>query len=127
VAGINSNYAYDAIYQLTAVTQANSTTESYYYDPVGNRLNSMGVNPYNYNVSNELTSTPAGSYQYDANGIILSGPFAKSCSWDFENRLTQAVVPGTGTVTFKYDPSAEEFRNPPITSARGLSTETTSF
>jgi RHS repeat-associated protein len=30
----------------------------------------------------------------------------KSYTWDFENRLTQAVVPGTngGTTTFKYDP-----------------------
>jgi len=31
---------------------------------------------------------------------------AESYSWDFENRLIQAVVPGTngGTTTFKYDP-----------------------
>ena len=41
---------------------------------------------------------------YDANGNTLSDPSGKSYSWDFENRLTQAVVPGTGTVTFKYDP-----------------------
>jgi YD repeat-containing protein len=34
----------------------------------------------------------------------LSDPSGKSYSWDFENRLTQAVVPGTGTVAFKYDP-----------------------
>jgi RHS repeat-associated protein len=43
---------------------------------------------------------------YDANGNTLSDPFGKSNTWDFENRLTQAVVPGTngGTTTFKYDP-----------------------
>jgi len=42
----------------------------------------------------------------DANGNTLSDPSGKSYSWDFENRLTQAVVPGTngGTTTFKYDP-----------------------
>lgn len=42
---------------------------------------------------------------YDANGNILSDPSGKSYSWDFENRLTQAVVPGTngGTTTFRYD------------------------
>jgi YD repeat-containing protein len=40
-------------------------------------------------------------YILDANGNTLSG---KSYSWDFENRLVSAVVPGTGTVTFKYDP-----------------------
>ncbi len=42
----------------------------------------------------------------DANGNTLSDPSGKSYSWDFENRLTQAVVPGTngGTTTLKYDP-----------------------
>src|ERR1700678_2766971 len=40
----------------------------------------------------------------DANGNTLSDASGKSYSWDFENRLTQAVVPGTGTVAFKYDP-----------------------
>ena len=44
------------------------------------------------------------SYAYDANGHTLSDPSAKSYSWDFENRLVQAVVPGTGTTTFRYDP-----------------------
>jgi YD repeat-containing protein len=41
---------------------------------------------------------------YDANGNTLSDPSGKSYTWDFENRLVQAVVPGTGTTTFKYDP-----------------------
>ncbi len=41
---------------------------------------------------------------YDANGNTLSDPSGKQYTWDFENRLTQAVVPGTGTVTFRYDP-----------------------
>ena len=38
------------------------------------------------------------------NGSTLTDPSGKSYTWDFENRLTQVVVPGTGTVTFKYDP-----------------------
>jgi RHS repeat-associated protein len=43
---------------------------------------------------------------YDANGNTLSDPSGKSYSWDFENRLVQAIVPGTngGTTTFRYDP-----------------------
>jgi hypothetical protein len=43
---------------------------------------------------------------YDANGNTLSDPSGKSYTWDFENRLTQAVVSGTngGTTIFKYDP-----------------------
>jgi RHS repeat-associated protein len=45
-------------------------------------------------------------YTYDANGNTLSNASGKSYTWDFENRLVQAVVPGTngGTTTFKYDP-----------------------
>jgi RHS repeat-associated protein len=48
--------------------------------------------------------TLALTVAYDANGNTLSDPSGKSYIWDFENRLIQAIVPGTGTVTFKYDP-----------------------
>jgi len=43
---------------------------------------------------------------YDANGNTLSDAQGRSFTWDFENRLVQAVVPGSngGTTTFKYDP-----------------------
>jgi RHS repeat-associated protein len=44
------------------------------------------------------------SYALDANGNTLGDAQGRSFTWDFENQLTQAVVPGTGTVTFKYDP-----------------------
>jgi len=104
--GTTANYAYDPLYQLTQVALGGSTTESYSYDLVGNRLSSTGVPNYSYNASNELTSTSNGGYSYDANGNTLSDPSGKTYTWDFENRLTQAVVPGTngGTTTFKYDP-----------------------
>jgi YD repeat-containing protein len=71
-AAVTSNYGYDAIYELTGVTQGTNTTESYTYDPVGNRLSSLGVSPYSINVSNELTSTPTPSYTYDSNGNMLT-------------------------------------------------------
>jgi RHS repeat-associated protein len=102
--GVTSNYTYDPLYQLTQVTQGGSTTETYSYDFVGDRLSSSGVPNYNYNSSNELTSNSSGSYTYDANGNTLTDASGRSYTWDFENRLTQAVVTGTGTVTFKYDP-----------------------
>ena len=40
-------------------------------------------------------------------GVGTSG---RGFTWDFENRLIQAVVPGTngGTTTFKYDPYNRE-------------------
>jgi YD repeat-containing protein len=41
---------------------------------------------------------------YDANGNTLTDASGRSFTWDFENRLVSAVVPGSGTVAFKYDP-----------------------
>jgi len=102
--GATQSYTYDALYELLQVTQGASTTESYSYDPVGNRLSSMGVPLYSYNSSNELVSTTNGAYSYDANGNTLTDPSGKSYSWDFENRLTQVVNPDVGTSTFRYDP-----------------------
>jgi RHS repeat-associated protein len=54
---------------------------------------------------NSSWKTVVGS-ALDANGNTLTDASGKSFTWDFENRLTQAVVPGTngGTTTFRYDP-----------------------
>jgi RHS repeat-associated protein len=103
-----SNYTYDAIYQLTQVTQANNTTESYSYDAVGNRTASLGVSSYTTNASNELTATSNASYTYDSNGNTLTktvGSNTTSYTWDYENRMTSVTLPSSGgAVTFKYDP-----------------------
>ena len=53
--------------------------------------------------SRSWSETVLGS-ALDANGNTLSDPSGKSYSWDLENRLVSAVVQGSGTVTFKYDP-----------------------
>jgi RHS repeat-associated protein len=107
--GAASNYSYDNIYELTGVTQNSTTTESYTYDPVGNRLSSLGVSSYTNNSSNELTSTPTTTYTYDNNGNTLTkvvGSNTTTYAWDFENRMTSVTLPGSGgTVTFKYDPA----------------------
>src|SRR5258708_22305206 len=89
-AAVTSNYGYDAIYELTGVTQGTNTTESYTYDPVGNRLSSLGVSPYSVNVSNELTSTPSTSYTYDNNGNTatkVDSTRTTNYTSDVENRL----------------------------------------
>jgi RHS repeat-associated protein len=106
-AAVTSNYGYDAIYQLLSTMQSGSTTESYSYDPVGNRTASLGASSYSNNSSNELTSTSTGNYTYDANGNRLTSVISSNTTtyvWDFENRLTSVTLPGAGgTVSFKYD------------------------
>jgi RHS repeat-associated protein len=108
LAGVTSNYSYDAIYELTQVLQGTNTTESYTYDPVGNRLSSLSVPSYTVNSSNELTGTSSASYTYDQNGNTTSktdSTGTTNYAWDYENRLTSVTLPGQGgTVTFKYDP-----------------------
>jgi RHS repeat-associated protein len=105
---ITEQYTYDPLYQLTQVTQGSTTTESYSYDGVGNRLSSLGVSSYTYNSSNELTSNSAASFAYDNNGNTVTktdSTGARNYTWDFENRLSSVVLPGSGgTATFKYDP-----------------------
>jgi RHS repeat-associated protein len=105
LAGVTSNYTYDKIYELTQVTQGTNTTESYSFDPVGNRLSSLSTASYSYNSSNELTSNSNGSYTYDNNGNTLTDAAGKSYAWDFENRLKQVTLPNSGgMVSFLYDP-----------------------
>ncbi len=105
---MTTNYGYDSIYQLLSATQSGNTTENYTYDPVGNRLSSLGVASYSNNTSNELTATSNATYGYDLNGNAITknnSTGLTTYAWDFENRLTSVTLPGTGgTVSFKYDP-----------------------
>lgn len=113
-AGVTSNYGYDQIYQLLSAAQGANTTETYTYDPVGNRLSSLGVPLYNYNSSNELTSNSNASYGYDYNGNAVTKNDSAGITiyaWDFENRLTSVTLPGSGgTVSFSYDPFGRRIR-----------------
>jgi RHS repeat-associated protein len=114
LAGVTSNYAYDALYELTQVTQAANTTESYTYDPVGNRLSSLAAATFSYNSSNQLTSNSNATYTYDANGNTTSKADSSGTAtyaWDFQNRLASVTLPATGgTVTFKYDPAGRRIQ-----------------
>lgn len=105
---VATSYGYDNIYQLLSATQGATATESYTYDPVGNRLSDLTTSGWSNNTSNELTSRPGVSYTFDNNGNELTkvdSTGTTSYTWDFENRLTQVTLPGTGgTVSFKYDP-----------------------
>jgi len=103
-----TKYGYDNIYELLSAAQGGTTTESYTYDPVGNRLSNVSGSGWSNNTSNELTSRPGVTYSYDANGNTTSksdSTGATTYAWDYENRLVSVALPGSGgTVTFKYDP-----------------------
>ena len=60
--------------------------------------------PGTHQVTGQWWSKTVLGIALDANGNTLSDPSGKAYTWDFDNQLTQAVAPGTGAVTFKYDP-----------------------
>ncbi|MFZ0819218.1 MAG: RHS repeat-associated core domain-containing protein [Candidatus Acidiferrales bacterium] len=128
LAGVTSNYSYDSIYELTQVNQAANQTESYTYDPVGNRLSSLMAATSSYNASNELTSNSNATYTYDSNGNTTSKTNSSGTTnytWDFENRLASVALPGTGgTVTFRYDPFGRRIQK---VLTQGTSTTTTNY
>src|SRR5260370_41758687 len=111
--------------------QGTNTTESYTYNPVGNRTASLGVSSYTTNASNELTATPSTSYTYDSNGNTLTktdSTGTTNYTWDFENRLASATLPGTGgTVSFKYDPFGRRIQKSFTTGTNPPTTTTTNY
>ena len=108
LAGVSSNYTYDKIYELTQVVQGSNTTESYSYDPVGNRTASLAIPSYTVNSSNELTSDSNALFAQDYNGnttLKTDSTGSTTYAWDYENRLSSVTLPNSGgTVQFKYDP-----------------------
>jgi RHS repeat-associated protein len=112
--GVTTNYGYDNIYELLSATQSTNTTESYTYDPVGNRLSNLSGSGWSNNTSNELSSRPGVTYTYDNNGNTLTkadSTGTTNYTWDFENRLTTVTLPGTGgTINFAYDPFGRRIR-----------------
>jgi RHS repeat-associated protein len=116
--GISRNYTYDTLYRLTEeqVTDpsgAQSYTNSFSYDAVGNRL-SLTKTPseapvvstdYTYNAADQLVSENGVTYTYDLNGSLTSktaGSGTTTYSYDYDNRMVEISGPG-GTTTYAYD------------------------
>lgn len=101
------NYSYDTRDRLTAATHPNQTNESYTYDDAGNRTASHQGSTYSYQSFNELLAANGTSYTYDTNGNQTTATDANGVwtyTWDYENRLKQAVRSGGGaTASYAYD------------------------
>lgn len=99
------SYSYDSLYRLTSVEDVGGT-ESYTYDPVGNRL-TAGATAYTYDRADRMTTAGPASITVDANGN-LTAKGADSFAFDQANRLTSASVGGT-TETYTYDGDGTRF------------------
>ena len=116
--GIVTDYAYDAIYQLTQA-KTGASEENFAYDPVGNRESGPTVKDtaelaYEHDAANRMLEGRKDAYAYDDFGNrtyrYLDASHSKywHYSWDGENRMVAAQLVDAGvtlrTVTFKYDP-----------------------
>lgn len=88
-------YAYDAEHQLVQAAYPGGTTNVFVYDTVGNRVTADGVS-YTVNTLNQYTKVGDTVCQYDTDGnLIRKGEM--TFEYDAENRLVRRVRPD-GTV-----------------------------
>ena len=93
-------YTYDELYRLTEVTYPGPETDTYSYDPVGNRL-SKDSTLYTYDDADQMTTAGGVSYGYDNNGNQTSRA-SDTFQYDHDNRLTQTVIGGV-TSSYAYN------------------------
>lgn len=120
-AGTHS-YAYDAVDRLTSATHPGQTTESYTYDPLGNRTASHYSTSYSYQSFNKVVTIGTNSYAYDSNGNLtqkIDSTGTWTYTWDYENRLKQVTRPDSTTITYKYDALGRRVQRTP---SSGVST-----
>ncbi|MFH1653466.1 MAG: RHS repeat-associated core domain-containing protein [Pseudomonadota bacterium] len=103
-------YAYDSTDQLKDVTYADGSSESFQYDPMGNRLSvNDGTNTDNYTVNslNQYAQAGGASFQYDKNGNLITRTQAGKVTlydYDAEDRLTRVTLPDGKNINYDYDP-----------------------
>ena len=111
--GRSATWQYDALYRLLNETVQEpgqpTTSESFTYDPVGNRTtqtNAQGSFPHVYDANDRLLSDGRASYTWDPNGNLQSKTDAlgsMAYTWDARDRLIQASGSTVGTVDHAYD------------------------
>jgi len=116
------DYTYDALNRLVSETVVGTTSTTYTYDSVGNRLAKeacsgdpavCGTTTYDYNANNQLLSETAPddatSYFYDTNGSLAEkdvddggGVQVTTYTYDARNRMIGAETPDDD-LAFAYD------------------------
>ena len=98
---------YDELNRLTNVDYGDGETQSYAFDPMGNRLTKTDTvggatttNTSTFDAANRLTAVDANAYTNDANGNTLTGG-GRANVWDSQNRLVSCTS-GGATTTYTY-------------------------
>ena len=82
--------------RLTGVNYGDGYSQSYTFDPMGNRLTMTDAQQHvsTYNNANMLLTLDGNPYTNDFNGNTLTGG-GRTNTWDSQNRLRQCVYGGT--------------------------------
>jgi RHS repeat-associated protein len=116
------SFAYDSRGRLTSSTR-DSTTNTYSYDPNGNRLTMSGGEPWTYDSQDRLISAPGISYTYRNDGTATSKTTAAGTFgyvYDLGGFLQSVSLPSGNSVQYTADA-----RNRRI--ARSLSTSSSTI
>jgi RHS repeat-associated protein len=116
---VAESFTYDALNRLTSATAALSPVplvKTFTYDAVGNMLTKSDVGTYSYpspgagrpHAVTSITGAITGTLTYDLNGNQVSG-LGRSVGYTSYNRVS-SITQGTTTLSFKYDPDYERFR-----------------
>ncbi|MGA1823831.1 MAG: RHS repeat-associated core domain-containing protein [bacterium] len=100
------DYTYDQLYQLLQATHPQISTETFTYDPIGNRISSSGSSDWSYDACNRLLDDGAFTYQY-TNGCLTqkinkSNNEVITYTYNTENQLTGIRTP-CSAIFYYYD------------------------
>jgi len=103
---VNSQtFAYDDENRLTSFARQNGQTQSWNLSLVGDwsSFNDNGtLETRTHNAVHELTAINGNPLTYDLKGNLTGNSNGQGYVWDFENRMSSAVV-GANTATYAYD------------------------
>jgi RHS repeat-associated protein len=106
-----SNYAYDNLYRLTQAAHSDgktTSTETFSYDAVGNRLSDDKISDYRYDAANRMLENSKYVYTYDKNGNLTgkvspeTGEMTKF-AYTSTNQLKEVDMPDGTKVNYTYD------------------------
>ncbi|MCK9506774.1 MAG: hypothetical protein M0Q95_21670, partial [Porticoccaceae bacterium] len=122
--GAATLYGYDALYRLSQA--AGASTETYSWDPAGNRTSGpTGAESYSHDAAGRMSTGSQGGYGYDALGNQTSRTLpggSWSLVWNGLGQLIGAQKTGT-SITFTYDPFGRRIEKS-LTDATGATVHT---
>ncbi len=132
--GTIRQFGYDSVNRLTseAVSGPTNYSNSFGYDPVGNRLTqtSTGNHPgnvnYIYDNRDQLSLENGTAYTYDNNGNLATKTGEATYTWDLENRLKRVALQDGTLVDHLYDADGNRVQTK-VTPAGGGTATTTNY